>query len=265
MAPNNTDFPSTILDPAKWVEPQESFIGRILECKKSDTDQSKTRDDITFTEFLKLPRPKRQWRVVVERLDAVFKNSQTGELSPIKRYMTIDLERYDDQKRVWYAVSKGNNKAYFTLDMWAKQRIVLEPDPAKCEGMVCDFTYLRSKMFGGGTPAKDILYPNKVLALPGKDFAFQGDVEEIEFTPKEEGTSLDQMASDMSSSSSSGSGGGPAPASDMLTEDKVRVMLTEANIDGSDEDAVNAFVAANKAALPGAIKVALVGGDFFKS
>lgn len=266
MVNGATTLPVIPLDPTKWVEPVEKVIAKLVECRYTDTDQSKTSDqygNVTFTEYLHLPRPKRQWKVVIELLDRVYVNKLTGEKSPVRRYMTIDLERYDDQKQVWTAMPKGNNKSFFTLSKWADKRIVLHPDPAVNEGMVAEFEYLRSKMFGGTTAAKDIIYPIQVLALPGKPYEYRGEVLEIEFTPKDDAdsqSSLDDMAgAAMQGAQTSG------PAT-MLDKDQVIQMLAAEGItDGSDENsvAINEFVKNHKAELPAALKTGLVTGEFW--
>ena len=269
MSPSQgTDTPTISLDPTKWVEPKETFIARLAVCQYSDTDQSKTspaNGEVTFTEYLGLPRPKRQWRVVWERLDAVFVNKDTGERTPVKRYMTIDLERYDEKTRTWSAVPKGNNKAFFTINKWSEKKVLLHPKPEANEGMVMEVEFLRSKMFGGNT-AKDIGYPVRVLALPGQAFEYRGEVEEIEFDPSKHadsgagaGVSLDDAAAAQGGSAGTSGGG----KSSTWSEDEVKAALEEAGVDGTDEEAVGAFVKANKAKLQAAVKVSLIGGDYF--
>lgn len=266
MVDKSTEMAPLIpLDPTKWEEPKEQFTGRLVECKPWDTDQSKTSPDhgeVTFTEYLHLPRPKRQWRVVIERLDAVYKNKETGETYPIRRYMVIDLERYNEQSQSWSAMPKGQNKPYFTLEKWAAAKLQLHPDPTKLEGLVANWEYLRSKMFGGNNAAKDIIYPLQVLALPNTPYEYRGEVLEIEFTPKDgQGVSLDDSAAGQQVSSSGSGGGASSPS---LTKDAVVQMLAEAGItDGSNDDAIATFVKEHKDELPSNFKMELVTGEFF--
>lgn len=265
----STAMPMIPLDPTKWVEPEEKFIGRIVECQYTDTDQSKTKEGVTFTEYQNLPRAKRQWKVVVELFDRVYKSSVDGALSPVRRYMTIDLERYDEKKREWVPMAKGNNKAYFTIEKWTAKKLLLHPDPKKWEGAVCEFIYYRSKMFGGGNAAKDIIVPDRLLAMPGVEYEYRGEVTEIEYTPKDDDSvgSLDDSAMAMAAGSA-GAGAASKPAAEMLSEDDIRSKLAELGVtetpaEDSDEAAALAkFLKDNKASIPASVKTALVTGDF---
>lgn len=261
-----------VLDPTKWEEPKETFVARLVECKYSDTDQSKTKEDQTFTEFLALPRPKRQWRIKWERLDAQYVEKESREKSPIFKYTTIDLERYNPETRVWSAMPKGNNKSWFTLNKWAEKHIVLHPDPTKNEGMVCEVEFLRTKMFGGGNAAKDISYPLKVLALPGKAYEYTGDVLEIEYDANRDGgsgsgggsgVSLDDVAKDVGAGGAGGKAAGSGGKADQFSDEDLRGELDAAGVDGSDEDKVGEFVKVHKAKLSSGQKSALITGDFF--
>jgi len=263
-------LPMIPLDPTKWVEPEERVIAKIVECRYTDTDQAKTKEGVTFTDYQNLPRPKRQWKVVIEMYDRVYKSSVDGAISPVKRYMTIDLERYDEKKREWVPMAKGNNKAFFTIEKWSAKKLLLHPDPTKWEGAVCEFVYLRSKMFGGGNAAKDILYPERLLAMPGQEYEYRGEVTEIEYTPKDDDSvgSLEDSATAMAAGSG-GTGAAKAPAVDMLSAEDIKAALAELGVtEQPEEDSDGAKVIArymkdNKAAIPGTIKVALVNGDFF--
>ena len=248
------------LDPTKWAEPKESLIGRIVKCEYSDTDQAKSRDGETFTEMRGWPRAGQTWVVEVERLDAVYVNSETGEKSPIKRYLSVDLERYDEKATPpqMKPVTQGNNKAQFLLGKW-NDKLKLAPDPTKNVGAVCEFELLRSKNFGGPQPAKNLLYPLKVLARPdqGADFVFHGEVQEISFDPsRNEGESLEDAAASQETEK-------PKAKSEQMDEEAVFNALV--GIDPEDEDALTKFVTSNKANIPSAIKTALIAGDFIQA
>lgn len=182
---NESVLPDILLDPEKWTEPTEQFFGKVIECGFGTTDDSKGKDGRTFTETRGLPRAIRTWRTVIERLDAVY-DLEDGTTAPVHVYMTIDLERYVDGKFIPISISKGANKATFTVTKWNSAGARLAPDPTKNVGKIFEFERLRSKLFGT-VAAKDITYPLK--ALPD-NFVYQGDVRH--FQPK--AASLDDAA-----------------------------------------------------------------------
>src|SRR3990167_8988040 len=98
------------LDPSKWEVPKVRFIGKLVKCKYATTDDAKDKTGATFTEVRNWPRAGQTWEVQVERMDAVFVNKVTGEKSPVSRYQTIDLERYDERNRTMRPITQGNNK-----------------------------------------------------------------------------------------------------------------------------------------------------------
>lgn len=256
------------LDPSKWERPTINFIGRLDVCEYSDTDQVKGREDgRTITEQRGWPRAGQTWHQEVTRLDAVLVNKDTGEEVPAKRYQTIDLERYDQRSGQMRAVVQGNNKAAYIIEKWGAAKVGLAQPEANV-GMIAEWCVELSHSFGGDTPAKNLLYPVRVLASP-KDadkYQFRGEVERIEFTPKGNEQSLEDMAQAVQESPAPASGrgraasatsnGAKAPAfthTDLLNA-LVGITVTE---EGPAEEEVMAIVSANKASLDAATKMGL--------
>ena len=260
MSPEGNGIPFIPLDPTKWAEPKETFFGKLVICHYETTDDAKDKDGRTFTEVRNWPRPGQVWKVQVQRLDAVFVNKVTGEESPITRYQSIDLERYDERKREMVAVMQGNNKANFVIGKWLEAKVPLAPDPSKNQGMIAEWEFLRSKSFGGNI-AKNMLYPIKVLALPGKDFEFRGDVERVEFDPARNEGDLEGIAQAIDNSnaptpSAKGSGSG------MLDEAGIDALLV--GLVADDEDALMKVVGDHKSSIPSEHKKALLGGEYLE-
>ncbi len=242
---DETVLPNIVLDPTQWTEPSEQFFGKIIECGFGTTDDSKGRDGKTFTEFRELPRPIRTWRVVIERLDAVY-DLDDGTTPPVHVYMTIDLERYVDGKFIPVSISKGANKATFTVTKWTEAGVRLAPDPTKNVGKICEFERLRSKMFGS-VAAKDITYPLKVLP---ENFVFQGDIRH--FKPK--AISLDEAAATVETEAQA------ASAAATIDEDELATLLVGVLVD--DIPALTASKAYE--AVTGDARVKLIDGNFQK-
>lgn len=281
-APTNT-VPVIPLDPTKWAEPINKGIGRITVCRFSDTDQAMGRpgsenEGMTFTEMRGWPRAGATWELNIERLDAVYRNKETGETSPMTRYQTIDLERYNEREHKMVTVMQGNNKAKFIIDKCLAAHMGFGAGGIHPEinvGMVVEFETLASKNFGGPNPAKNLLYVTKILAKPGEEYEYRGEVEAIDFDPnKESNMSLDDAAggislpnADAPAPSSNGSrpktGATPAAAPKAATLDKAGVLALLAGVayDPDDVD-FSDFVTENKAALDAKTKTALLTGAF---
>lgn len=251
-----TTAPMT-MDMSQWAEPKETFIGRLVKCDFSDTDQAKNRDGLTFTELRNIPRAIKTWVTEVERLDAVFVNKDTGEKSPVKRFMSVDLERFDDRDKKFHPVTQGNGKAAFLAERWNKV-IKLGSNPSVFEGAIFEFELLRSKSFGGPQPAKNLMYPLRQLANVARAASYQyhGDVMEIEFTPKGDEQSLEDAAEAVQAQAQQTRG------QPTLGEDEVLKLVAEAGLDPENDDALTAFVTAHKAALPSSVKQGIVTGEW---
>lgn len=255
------------LDPNQWESPQETFIAVIRRCEYSDTDHSKTKEGETFTEFFKLPRPAQTWEVAVERLDAVYINKVTREESPMVRYQTLQLERFDDRKKQMVPVTQGDNKNSFVIGKWLAAKVKLQ-DPTSNVGLVCQFTLEKTHKFGGNH-AKNLLYPTKVLGsigVEGKDdFEYNGDVEGYEFDPDRDGaTSLDDAAAAIDSANKSNSASSKAkekvPA--LSDADLLKLFVGKSP---DDEDAATEIVQEHKASLTTAQKTSLITGSLIEA
>lgn len=282
------------LDPKTWETPKEEFVGVIRVACYSNTDASKTKDGETFTEFFNLPRPIPTFRLVVQRLDAVYKNKETGETSPLLRFQDLQLERFDERKKVIVPVTQGDNKNTYILTKFAESRVKLVPSPEAVQGAVCRFVREGTHRFGGNM-AKNLLYPVKLLGWMDLDelkmengtvypaveslsveghmeFEYAGDVEEIEFDPNRDddsgsssggsSTSLDQAAA-ASNEANKSDKGEKAPAgkkaSSQMSEDEIMALFVGKTVD--DEDAATDIISENKSAIPQTMKASLVSGE----
>lgn len=251
------------LDPTKWEEPTEHFIGRLTKCRRSTTDEAKSKDGQTFTELRGWPQAGQTLEVEVERLDAVFVNKVTGEKSPVRRFMTLDLQRWNEREHRMVNAMQGQSKASFTLEKWGNAKVTLHPDPAVREGLVAEWELKRSIKIGKQT-AKNVLYPVKVLAAPGSPFDFRGDVEEIEFDPKDDdgaGVSLDDAAETINSAAGANAGNG-AGATMSAILDEAGILGLFAGIDPEDESAIMGVIAGHKAAIPATVKTSILSGEY---
>lgn len=267
-APNANAARLIPLDPTKWAEPKQKFIGRLTRCEYSDTDHAKSREGETFTEMRNWPRAGQTWEVAVERIDAQFVDKNTnqvilgddGSIARPHRYQTIDLERYDERTRAMKPITSGNNKANFVIGKWIEAKVRLNPDPKQNVGMVAEFEVMFSKSFGGGQPAKNLLYPIKVLALAGQPYEYRGDIENVQIDPESRGggsgISLDNAADAIENAN----GGVPRAAakSATLNEAGVLELLVGLAPDADFSD----FLAAHKGELEGPVRVGLVGGTY---
>lgn len=250
--------PNIPLDPSQWETPKSRGIAIIEVCQYETTDDSKTKEGVTFTDFFQLPRPAQTWHVVLKRLDAVYVNKVTGEKTyEVKRYQTLQLERYDATKKVWRPQTAGDNKNNYIIERWLKAGIRLQ-DPTLAVGMVIEYEVEMTHKFNGNI-AKNLLYPLKVLARPGETYDYRGEVEEFEFDPnREDATSLDQAAEEVTSTETSGAKG--KAASTKL--DKQAVLALIVGMDPEDGDAIGNMVGEHKAELEGPMRTALVSGVF---
>lgn len=276
------------LDPSTWETPKEEFIGVIRVSEYSDTDAQKTKEGLTFTEFYGLPRPAMTYRLVVQRLDAVYKNKETGETSPILRFQDLQLERLDNQTKTMKFVTQGDNKNTYILTKFKEAKVSLVPSPDAAVGAVCKFTREGTHKFGGNM-AKNLLYPTKVLGWMNLDelktengrtypavdglsakghleFEFNDDVEEIEFDPSRnedggsDGTSLDQAASEANAANAANKGSkGADKGAKQLTEAEVLALFV--GKDPEDEDLATTIIAENKGAIASSMKAKLVSGE----
>ena len=234
------------LDPGAWTEPTETFVGKLVTCARSDTDQSRGKDGRTFTESRGYPRALRTFKVVIERADAVWDNTD-GTTSPAKEYMELNLEKFVDGRFIPMNLSKGNNKPTFTLEMWKKAGVSLAPDPTVNEGHYYVFTKLRSKMFGT-VAAKGIIYPTQKLP---DDYAYKGDIRHIASNT----ASLDDAASAVEAGSTE------AATAATFDEGELAALLVGVKVD--DTAAITAFIGEHKE-LPANVRLELVDGDIQK-
>jgi hypothetical protein len=272
MSEVNTKAPLIPLDPTRWAEPKQKFIGRLTRCEYSDTDHAKSREGETFTEMRGWPRAGQTWEVAVERIDAQFVDKNTnevmknddGSIARPHRYQTIDLERYDERTRAMKPITSGNNKANFVIGEWVKAKVRLNPNPAANVGMIAEFEVMFSKSFGGGQPAKNLLYPVKVLAMPGTPYEYRGDVENVQIDPESRGggsgggagISLDNAAEGIEAGSNGASA--PKAAAKTIGEAAVLELLVGLAPDADFSD----FLAEHKGELDGPVRVGLVGGTY---
>jgi hypothetical protein len=227
------------LDPGEWTEPTEEFPAKLVKCRRQTTDDATDRDGVTFTERRGYPRPAQQFVATWERLDAVWDNDD-GTVSPVKVYLSLDLERFIDGRFISMQLSRGNNKATYTLDMWKKGGVRLAPTPEANEGNVYMVTYLRSKMFGT-VAAKKISFPTAKLP---DDYVFKGDVTHLKSTT----TSLNDSADAIEAESTT------AAQAASFDEDELVGLLV-----GVKADAMTAFISEHKD-IPAAVRLELVDG-----
>lgn len=284
------------LDPKNWETPKEEFIGVIRVSRYSDTDQSKTKDGQTFTEFYNLPRAAVTYRLVVQRLDAVYKNKETEERSPMLRFQDLQLERYDERAKQMKFVTQGDNKNTYILGKFPEAKLRISPDPALAEGAVCKFVREGTHKFGGNT-AKNLLYPVKVLGWMDLDemktengtvypavkstdveghmpYEYVGDVEDFEFDPNRDdaeggsgggsGTSLDQAANEADAANSGAKKTADKPKDKVAQLDEDGVMALFVGKAPDDEDAATDIISENKAAIPSTLKAGLVSGELLE-
>lgn len=248
------------LDPNQWETPKSRGIAIIKVCRYQTTDDSKTHEGITFTDFFQLPRAAQTWRVELLRLDAVYVNKVTGErLQEVKRYQTLQLERYDNERKVWRTATQGDNKNQYILEKWLKAGIRLV-EPELNEGTVIEYELEATHKFGGNI-AKNLLYPLKVLARPGQPYEYRGVVEEFEFDPdRESAASLDQSAAEVEAASASTSTRRNGQSASKLDEAGIMALLV--GIDPENEDAIEGIVREHRAELETAQRTALISGTF---
>lgn len=252
MTQANT-VPDIPLDPTKWEIPTQRFFGRINVCRKVTTDDIKDKEGNTFTELRQWPSPGKVFQVEIERHDAVYQLPD-GTTAPVKRYLSLDLHRFNEREHKVVPVAPGDNKVTFTLTKWIAAKIQLEPTPEKNEGLDCEFEFIPTKMFRGNA-AKNILYPIKVMP---KGWTYEGEVEvfqvkeQIQDLAEDSGT----PATDISVSSN-----GHGPTQEMTEADLIALFD---GLKADDEDAMVELMAANKGRLSTAQRLEIMGGDVTK-
>ena len=157
------------IDPRSWIEPKETFPGRVLvsayrlcDPKYMEPNQFRT---------VRLPRQIWQWDLRVERLDAVYQLPD-GSQVPVVRYGGYDLERYNARTGTIDPTNLRSNKEVLIGNAWVTCFTTIEP-PESLVGKMADFEFYPSKRISRNV-AKNVLLPIK--ALP-PDWTFVGDKE----------------------------------------------------------------------------------------
>ena len=155
------------IDPRSWIEPKETFPGRVLvsayrlcDPKYMEPNQFRT---------VRLPRQVWQWDLRVERLDAVYQLPD-GSQVPVVRYGGYDLERYNARTGTIDPTNLRSNKEVLIGNAWVGCFTTIEP-PESLVGKMADFEFYPSKRIARNV-AKNILLPIKVLA---PDWTFTGE------------------------------------------------------------------------------------------
>lgn len=270
---SENEIPIIPLDPTKWAEPITKGIGRIIKCRFATTDDAMGRpgsenEGMTFTEMRGWPRAGRTWELDILRLDAVWKNKDTSEITEMHRFQTVDLERFNEREHKMMPVLNGNNKAKYIVDKCVAAHMRLSPDPTVMEGAVVEYEVLASKNFGGPNPAKNLLYITRILAKAGEEYEYRGDVDEVEFDPNREGgsgsgMSLDDAASAISSGGAKSNGKSASKAaSSVLDKAGVFALMVGMSYDETEGGDFSDLVADHKGDFDAATKTGLLTGAF---
>ena len=157
------------IDPRSWIEPKETFPGRVIvsayrlcDPKYMEPNQFRT---------VRLPRQIWQWDLRVERLDAVYQLPD-GSQVPVVRYGGYDLERYNSRKGEIEPTNLRSNKEVLIGNAWVTCFTTIEP-PESLVGKIADFEFYPSKRISRNV-AKNVLLP--IRALP-PDWTFVGNKE----------------------------------------------------------------------------------------
>lgn len=145
------------IDPATWVEPKETFPGKVTESTyrlASEEYKAATEFRPAITDALP------QWSVRVERLDLIARRPD-GSQSPWVYYGGIDLKRWSNREKRIVPVNSRFPKEWFTISAWKAIFGTIHP-PEQLVGKFAMFDWYETKSFGS-VLAKRVLVPSLLL------------------------------------------------------------------------------------------------------
>ena len=184
------------IDPESWVEPKESFPGKVLVSAyrwsdpkyldgvvgrivkdSAGTEQAKSPEQVL--EQLAAVNPQHvpqipQWDLRVKRLDTILQLPD-GSAADAIRYGGYDLVKWSNRDGSWVQINLNYGKEAFIGGQWKKIAGTTEP-PSVLEEKFFNFEWYPNKRFGGSMPAKRVLVPTSVLP---PNFTFDGEVNTI--------------------------------------------------------------------------------------
>ncbi len=184
------------IDPESWVEPKESFPGKVLVSAyrwsdpkyldgvvgrivkdSAGTEQAKSPEQVL--EMLAAVNPQHvpqipQWDLRVKRLDTILQLPD-GQNADAIRYGGYDLVKWSNRDGSWVQINLNYGKEAFIGGQWKKIAGTTEP-PSVLEEKFFNFDWYPNKRFGGSMPAKRVLVPTSVLP---PNFTFTGEVNTI--------------------------------------------------------------------------------------
>ena len=184
------------IDPESWVEPKESFPGKVLVSAyrwsdpkyldgvvgrivkdSAGTEQAKSPEQVL--EGLAAVNPQHipqipQWDLRVKRLDTILQLPDGSQADAI-RYGGYDLVKWSNRDGAFVQINLNYGKESFIGGQWKKIAGTTEP-PSVLEGKFFNFDFYPNKRFGGSMPAKRVLVPTQVLP---PNFTYSGEVNTI--------------------------------------------------------------------------------------
>ena len=184
------------IDPESWVEPKESFPGKVLVSAyrwsdpkyldgvvgrivkdSAGTEQAKSPEQVL--EQLAAVNPQHvpqipQWDLRVKRLDTILQLADGSQADAI-RYGGYDLVKWSNRDNAFVQINLNYGKESFIGGQWKKIAGTTEP-PSVLENKFFNFDFYPNKRFGGSMPAKRVLVPTGVLP---PNFTFSGEVNTI--------------------------------------------------------------------------------------
>lgn len=184
------------IDPESWVEPKESFPGKVLvsayrwsDPKYLDGVVGRIVKDSAGTEQAKSPEqvlemlaglnPQHvpqipQWDLRVKRLDTILQLADGSQADAV-RYGGYDLVKWSNRDGSWVQINLNYGKEQFIGSSWKKIAGTTEP-PSVLQDKFFNFDFYPNKRFGGSMPAKRVLVPTSILP---PNFTFTGEVNTI--------------------------------------------------------------------------------------
>ena len=170
------DFGKLNLNPDEWVDPTETFPGKVVASAYRMADE-KYKEANQFREAITEDLP--QWDLRIERLDAEY-----GSISPVVLYGGVDMKVLDKRSGKLIDVSSKNFKSFTILSAW--RAVFGRMD--KPEDLVGKFFMFERKEtmkipgFASGL-AKNVILPVSILE---DGYVFTGTKQTREFTPKDD-------------------------------------------------------------------------------
>ena len=154
-------------DPRGWIEPKETFPGKVIASAYRLCDEKYMEPNQFRTQ--RLPRQIWQWDLRIERLDAVYQLPD-GSQVPVVRYGGYDLERFNTRTGEIEPTNLRANKEVLIGGAWVACFGSIEP-PEQLVGRMAEFEFYPSKKLQRNV-AKNVLLPLRALT---PDYTFVGD------------------------------------------------------------------------------------------